>query len=87
MDHFLDWMQKHRDAQNYATRKTYGSAGRTEAHPPCIVAGCRLRPSSLLERLATPEEVAAMVVSVCSPRASTTNGAALRVGGVVRSIV
>ena len=46
------------------------------------------RPSSLLKRFATPEEVAAMVVYVCSPRASATNGAALRVdGGVVRSIV
>ena len=28
------------------------------------------RPSSLLKRFATPEEVAAMVVYVCSPRAS-----------------
>ena len=46
------------------------------------------RPSSLLKRFATPEEVAAMVVYVCSPRSSATNGAALRVdGGVVRSIV
>jgi NAD(P)-dependent dehydrogenase (short-subunit alcohol dehydrogenase family) len=46
------------------------------------------RPSSLLKRFATPEEVAAMVVYVCSPRASATNGASLRVdGGVVRSIV
>jgi NAD(P)-dependent dehydrogenase (short-subunit alcohol dehydrogenase family) len=46
-----------------------------------------VRPSSLLKRFATPEEVAAMVVYVCSPRASATNGAALRVdGGVVRSI-
>ncbi len=46
------------------------------------------RPSSLLKRFATPEEVAAMVVYVCSPRASATNGAALRVeGGVVRSIL
>jgi NAD(P)-dependent dehydrogenase (short-subunit alcohol dehydrogenase family) len=47
-----------------------------------------VRPSSLLKRFATPEEVAAMVVYVCSPRASATNGAALRVdGGVVRSII
>jgi NAD(P)-dependent dehydrogenase (short-subunit alcohol dehydrogenase family) len=47
-----------------------------------------VRPSSLLKRFATPEEVAAMVVYVCSPQASATNGAALRVdGGVVRSIV
>ena len=47
-----------------------------------------VRPSSLLKRFETPEEVAAMVVYVCSPRASATNGAALRVdGGVVHSIV
>ena len=47
-----------------------------------------VRPSSLLKRFATPEEVASMVAYVCSPRASATNGAALRVdGGVVRSIV
>jgi NAD(P)-dependent dehydrogenase (short-subunit alcohol dehydrogenase family) len=47
-----------------------------------------VRPSSLLKRFETPEEVAAMVVYVCSPRASATNEAALRVeGGVVRSIV
>jgi NAD(P)-dependent dehydrogenase (short-subunit alcohol dehydrogenase family) len=46
------------------------------------------RPTSLLKRFATPEEVAALVVYVCIPRASATNGAALRVdGGVVRSIV
>jgi NAD(P)-dependent dehydrogenase (short-subunit alcohol dehydrogenase family) len=45
------------------------------------------RPTSLLRRFATPEEVAAMVVYACSPLASA-NGAALRVdGGVVRSIV
>jgi NAD(P)-dependent dehydrogenase (short-subunit alcohol dehydrogenase family) len=47
-----------------------------------------VRPSSLLKRFETPEEVAAMVVYVCSPRASATNGSALRVdGGVIRSIV
>jgi NAD(P)-dependent dehydrogenase (short-subunit alcohol dehydrogenase family) len=46
------------------------------------------RPSSLLQRFATVEEVASMIVYVCSPLASATNGAALRVdGGVVRSIV
>ena len=45
------------------------------------------RPTSVLKRLATPEEVANMVVYVCSPQASATTGAALRVdGGVVRSI-
>jgi NAD(P)-dependent dehydrogenase (short-subunit alcohol dehydrogenase family) len=45
------------------------------------------RPTSIIRRLATPEEVANMVVFVCSPLASATTGAALRVdGGVVRSI-
>ncbi len=45
------------------------------------------RPSSLLQRFATVEEVANMVVYVCSKEASATNGAALRVdGGVVRTI-
>ena len=46
------------------------------------------RPSSLLQRFATPDEAAAMIVYVCSARASATNGAALRIdGGVVRSIL
>lgn len=46
------------------------------------------RPSSILKRFATPDEVAAMIVYVCSEGASATTGAALRVdGGVVRSIV
>ncbi len=45
------------------------------------------RPSSLIRRFATPEEVAAMIVYACSAQASATTGAALRVdGGVVRSI-
>ncbi|MDQ3623831.1 MAG: SDR family oxidoreductase [Verrucomicrobiota bacterium] len=44
------------------------------------------RPTSLLKRFATPQEVAWMVAYVCSPLASATNGAALRVdGGVVKS--
>ena len=46
-----------------------------------------VRPSSLLQRFATPEEVANMVTYLCSPLASATNGAAVRVdGGVVRAI-
>ncbi len=45
------------------------------------------RPSSLLGRFATTEEVANMVVYICSTQASATTGAALRVdGGIVRSI-
>jgi len=46
------------------------------------------RPSSVLQRFATPDEVAAMITFVCSVQASATTGAALRVdGGVVRAIV
>jgi NAD(P)-dependent dehydrogenase (short-subunit alcohol dehydrogenase family) len=45
------------------------------------------RPSSIIKRLATVDEVANMVVYVCSPQASATTGAALRVdGGVVSTI-
>jgi NAD(P)-dependent dehydrogenase (short-subunit alcohol dehydrogenase family) len=47
-----------------------------------------IRPSSLLERFATTEEVASLVVYIASERSSATTGAALRVdGGVVRSIL
>lgn len=46
-----------------------------------------LRPSSLIKRWATPEDVANPVVYLCSEAASATTGAALRVdGGVVRTI-
>jgi NAD(P)-dependent dehydrogenase (short-subunit alcohol dehydrogenase family) len=45
------------------------------------------RPSSVLQRFATPEEVASLIAYVCSARASATTGAALRVdGGLVRTI-
>jgi len=47
----------------------------------------RARPSSLLQRFETAEEIAALVAVVASPRASGISGAALRVdGGVVRAI-
>jgi NAD(P)-dependent dehydrogenase (short-subunit alcohol dehydrogenase family) len=46
------------------------------------------RPSSLLQRMASVEEVANMVVYAASREASATNGAALKVeGGIIRSIV
>ncbi|HVV94556.1 MAG TPA: SDR family oxidoreductase [Hyphomicrobiales bacterium] len=45
------------------------------------------RPSSILGRMATPEEVANMVVYACSAQASATNGATLRVeGGIIDTI-
>lgn len=44
------------------------------------------RPTSLLQRFATPDEVAHMAAYLVSPLASATNGAAIRVeGGLVRS--
>ena len=46
------------------------------------------RPSSLLQRFETTEEIAALVAFVASPRSSATNGAALRAdGGLLRSIL
>ncbi|SHK59611.1 SDR family NAD(P)-dependent oxidoreductase [Hymenobacter psychrotolerans] len=45
------------------------------------------RPSSLLKRFITPDEIANMVAYLCSPLAAATNGASVRVdGGVIRSI-
>jgi NAD(P)-dependent dehydrogenase (short-subunit alcohol dehydrogenase family) len=47
----------------------------------------QFRPTSLLQRFERVEEIANMVVYVCSKQASATNGAALRAeGGVVQSI-
>jgi NAD(P)-dependent dehydrogenase (short-subunit alcohol dehydrogenase family) len=47
-----------------------------------------MRPTSLLGRFTTTDEVANMVVYLCSEQASGTTGAALRVdGGVLRQIV
>jgi enoyl-[acyl-carrier-protein] reductase (NADH) len=45
-----------------------------------------VRPTSLLQRFASVDEIAHMVTYLCSPLASATNGAAVRVdGGVVRA--
>ena len=45
------------------------------------------RPSSVIQRFATPAEVGALIAYVCSAQASATTGAALRVdGGVIRAI-
>ena len=46
----------------------------------------KVRPTSLIKRFATPEEVASVVAYIASPLASATTGAALRVdGGVIKS--
>jgi NAD(P)-dependent dehydrogenase (short-subunit alcohol dehydrogenase family) len=47
-----------------------------------------IRPTSLLQRFARTEEVAALVAFVASPLSSATNGAALRVeGGTIQAIL
>ncbi len=46
------------------------------------------RPTSLLQRFATTEEIANIVVYVASPLSSATNGTALRAdGGVVKIVI
>lgn len=47
-----------------------------------------MRPTSIIQRFATTEEVANLVTYIASPLSSATNGAALRVdGGVVKAAV
>jgi NAD(P)-dependent dehydrogenase (short-subunit alcohol dehydrogenase family) len=47
----------------------------------------KLRPTSLLKRFATSEEVANLVTYLSSPLSSATNGASLRVdGGLLRNV-
>ena len=46
------------------------------------------RPTSIIQRFATPEEIANMIVYISSPLSSATNGASTRAdGGVVKSII
>jgi NAD(P)-dependent dehydrogenase (short-subunit alcohol dehydrogenase family) len=46
----------------------------------------KVRPTSLLKRFETPEEIASFVAYLASPLASGITGAALRVdGGVIKS--
>lgn len=47
-----------------------------------------MRPTSIVQRFLTPEEVASMVTYLSSPIASATNGAAIRAdGGVIKTAV
>jgi NAD(P)-dependent dehydrogenase (short-subunit alcohol dehydrogenase family) len=45
-----------------------------------------IRPTSLLKRFLSPDEVAKVVVFICSPEAAAITGAAIRAdGGVIRA--
>jgi NAD(P)-dependent dehydrogenase (short-subunit alcohol dehydrogenase family) len=69
---FLERMAEQQGATNAEIEKQFFSSG---------------RPSSLLQRFETPEEVAAVVAFVASAQATTINGSAVRAeGGVIRSI-
>jgi NAD(P)-dependent dehydrogenase (short-subunit alcohol dehydrogenase family) len=47
-----------------------------------------MRPTSLLQRFTSPDEIASLVAFLSSPLSSATNGAALRAdGGVVKGII
>jgi len=47
-----------------------------------------MRPTSIIQRFLTPEEVANMVTYLCSPLAAATNGAAIRAeGGLIKTAV
>lgn len=67
-------------------KETAAKAGQSIAQAAAAFVS-KHRPSSIIQRTATVEEVANMVVYVCSSQASATTGAALRVdGGVVDTI-
>jgi NAD(P)-dependent dehydrogenase (short-subunit alcohol dehydrogenase family) len=70
-----NWMKSMADAQGISQGEAEQNFLRT------------MRPTTLINRFTTTEEVANMVVYVCSEQASGTSGAALRVdGGVIRAI-
>jgi NAD(P)-dependent dehydrogenase (short-subunit alcohol dehydrogenase family) len=70
-----NWMKSMADAQGISQSEAEQNFLRT------------MRPTTLINRFTTTEEVANMVVYVCSEQASGTSGAALRVdGGVIRAI-
>lgn len=47
-----------------------------------------MRPTSILQRFTSPDEIASLVAYIASPLSSATNGAALRAdGGVVKGII
>jgi NAD(P)-dependent dehydrogenase (short-subunit alcohol dehydrogenase family) len=72
-------------------QKFLGDMARSQGVEPVVIEKEffeKTRPSSLLKRFATTDEVAVLVAFIASPLSSATNGAALRVeGGVIRSII
>ena len=70
--------------ENFIKQMTAGKGGDASRFEREFFA--TIRPTSLLKRFETPEEVAAVVAFLASPLASAVNGAAIRAeGGVVRA--
>lgn len=68
-----------------ALSRAVAASGRTAAEFERDMMGTR-RQTSLIKRFTTLEEVASMVAYICSPAASGTHGAALRVeGGIIKN--
>ena len=70
---FVDALAKHQDKTRETIEKEFFE---------------HVRPSSLLKRFSTVEEIASMVIYLAGEASSATNGAAMRVdGGVVKAIL
>ena len=69
------------------TTKRFQASGQSEAEFTADIFTKR-RPTSLIQRMTSTEEVANMIVYICSPASSATHGAALRAeGGIVKSLL
>lgn len=71
----VDWVREEADRDGTSVQVTLDKFVRT-AHP-----------ESIIQRIATAEEVANMIIYICSQQASATTGAALRVeGGMIDTL-
>ena len=75
---------KSRGVVDFARAMTQGGGKTSEAFKPEFFE--KVRPTSLIKRFESPDEIASLVTYLASPLASAIKGAALRFdGGVVKS--